>query len=694
MKAWLLSFIQTPAFEDDDDRRAAQLLRLVLAVCLLCIVGYGIATVDEALPWSRRLPLLGALGVALLCDWGLRRGHVRPQAWVIVFGLTALALVSQVTSGGLRAPASLTLFVTVVLAGQLLGWGGSLIVAVIGSLGALFVFELFQSGRVVRPLLHSDSQYARALVIQLMGTGSLIAISAWSLSATMRRLRREQAAFRDLVEEAPDAMVSLDHEGRLIQVNRAHEKLVGRSRAEQLGEMFDGNPGALTDEALAEARVRYDALKLGEPAPLFRFELTRPDGSRVFAEANARSVRRADGSLGVDLVIRDVSEQVRAEKRQQELEEQLRAARKLEAIGQLAGGVAHDFNNLLTVVLGNLQLLRMTNLDGEQQESIGSIEAAAERAATITRQLLAIGRRQPSRPLSLSLNDSVRQLASLLRRMVPEHVEIVTELVADVPNIVADPGQLDQVVLNLVANARDAMPDGGQLRIETFTTTLQHPEQLAPLLPGRYATLRVKDSGLGMSEETQERVFEPFFTTKSPALGTGLGLATVYGIVKQHGGHIVVESEPGHGASFSVYFPASNEALSGHERVAPRFERKLARLLLVDDDEPVRNVVATILRRAGHDVAVASDGKQALEAAGTTAKPFELLISDVVMPGMSGVELSRELLTRSPGLKILLLSGYPGRDAPQGDEGSMDYLAKPVTPHELLARIDQLLGST
>ena len=694
MKAWLLSFVQTPAFEDDDDRRAAQLLRLVLAVCLVSIVGYGVATVDQSLPWSRRLPLLGALGVALLCDWGLRRGHVRPQAWVIVFGLTALSLGSQVTSGGLRAPATLTLFVTVVLAGQLLGWGGALIVAAIGSVGTLGVFELFQSGRVVRPLIHSDAQYARALVIQLLGTGSLIAISAWSLSATMRRLRREQAAYRDLVEEAPDSMVSLDHEGRLIQVNRAHEKLIGRTRAEQLGEKFDGNPGALTDEVRAEARARYDALKAGKPAPLFRFELTRPDGSRVFAESNARSVRRADGSQGVDLVIRDVSEQVRAEKRQQDLEEQLRAARKLEAIGQLAGGVAHDFNNLLTVVLGNVQLLRMTNLDGEQQESIGSIEAAADRAAAITRQLLAIGRRQPSRPLSLSLNDGVRQLSGLLRRMVPEHVAIVTELSADLPNIVADPGQLDQVVLNLIANARDAMPDGGELRIETFTTHLQHPEQLTPLAPGRYATLRVKDSGLGMSAETQERVFEPFFTTKSPALGTGLGLATVYGIVKQHGGHIVVESEPGQGASFSVYFPASGEPVSSHERVAPRFERRLSRLLLVDDDEPVRNVIATILRRAGHDVTVAADAQLALNAASATAKPFELLISDVVMPGMSGVELSRELLLRSPSLKVLLLSGYPGRNAPQGGEGSVDYLAKPVTPKQLLDRVDQLLGST
>jgi two-component system cell cycle sensor histidine kinase/response regulator CckA len=694
MKAWLFSFFQTPAFEDDDDRRAAQLLRLVLAVCLLCIVGYGLATVDESVPWSRRLPLLGALLVALLCERGLRRGYVRPQAWAIVAGLTLLALSSQVTSGGLRAPATLTLFVAVVLAGQLLGWGGALIVAAIGSVGTLFVFGLYRAHELSQPLIHTEGQYARALVIQLLGTGSLIAISAWSLSATMRRLRGEQAAFRDLVEDAPDAMVSLDAQGRLIQVNRAHELLTGRTREEMLGEKFDDTE-ALAQKELAEAREHYNALKAGRPAPLFRFELTRPDGSKVFAEANARSVRRADGSEGVDLVIRNVSEQVKAERRQQELEEQLRAARKLEAIGQLAGGVAHDFNNLLTVVLGNLQLLRLTRLDSDQQESVTSIEAAADRAATITRQLLAIGRRQPSRPLSLSLNEHVRQLSGLLRRMVPEHVRIATTLMDDLPSIVADPGQIDQVVLNLVANARDAMPDGGELCVETFTTTLHHPEQLPPLGPGSYATLRVKDSGHGMSEETQERVFEPFFTTKSPTLGTGLGLATVYGIVKQHGGHIVVESAPGQGSSFSVYFPTSSEAASSHERVAPKLERRQARLLLVDDDEAVRNVIATILRRAGHTVTLASNAEDALQAAAGLNGQLDLLVTDVVMPGMSGIELSRELQGRSSKLKVLLFSGYPGRDAQAfNGQPSVDYLAKPVTPQELLDRIDQLLGST
>jgi two-component system cell cycle sensor histidine kinase/response regulator CckA len=693
MKAWLFSFVQTPAFEDDDDRRAAQLLRLVLAVCLLCIIGYALATLDTDLPLVKRLPLLGALLVALACDWGLRRGYVRPQAWVIVVGLTALALGSQVTSGGLRAPASLTLFVAVVLAGQLLGWGGALIVALIASAGTLGVFWLYVSGELERRLLHTEGQYARALVIQLLGTGSLIAISAWSLSATMRRLRREQAAFRDVVEEAPDAMVSLDEQGRLIQVNRAHELLVGRPREQMLGEKFDASDTALNAEALAEARQHYDTIRAGKGAPLFRFELTRPDGSRAFGESNARSVRRVDGSQGVDLVIRDVTEQVAAERRQQDLEEQLRAARKLEAIGQLAGGVAHDFNNLLTVVLGNLQLMRLTTLSADQQESLASIEAAADRAAAITRQLLAIGRRQPSRPLALSMNDSLRALTGLLRRMVPEHVSIITNLAADLPNIIADPGQIDQVVLNLVANARDAMPDGGELVIETFTTQLQHPEQLPPLPSGSYASLRVKDSGQGMSEETQERVFEPFFTTKSPALGTGLGLATVYGIVKQHGGHIVVESAPGAGSSFSVYFPASSEPKSGAQPVAAPQDLLRARLLLVDDDEAVRGVIASILRRAGHDVTVAASAQQALEAT-RRMNDIELLVTDVVMPGMSGIELSRELRRATPQLKVLLLSGYPGRDA-QGlaGEAGIEYLAKPVTPTDLLSQIDRLLRS-
>jgi CheY-like chemotaxis protein len=240
------------------------------------------------------------------------------------------------------------------------------------------------------------------------------------------------------------------------------------------------------------------------------------------------------------------------------------------------------------------------------------------------------------------------------------------------------------------------MPDGGKLGIETFTTELRHPEQLPPLAPGSYATLRVSDSGHGMSQETQERVFEPFFTTKDAGLGTGLGLATVYGIVKQHGGHIVVESSPGAGSSFSVYLPASSEPLSGHLPVAKALPHRGARLLLVDDDEAVRGVIARILSRAGHEVTVASDAQEALRAVEEIGSRLELLITDVVMPGMSGVELSRELRRRYPELKVLLFSGYPGRDSASvgAAERDVEYLAKPVAPRELLERIDHLLAST
>lgn len=692
MKAWLVAYSQTPAFEDDDDRRAAQLLRLVLAICVLSIVGYGLVTFNTELPWPKRLPVLGALGVALLCEQGLRRGYVRPQAWVIVVGLTGLALSSQITSGGLRAPASLTLFVAVVLAGQLLGWGGALIVAGIGSVGSLLVFNLYFKGRAV-PLLHSDAQYARALMVQLLGCGGLIAISARSLSVTLRRLRREQAAHRDLFEEAPDAMLALDERGKIFRVNRAMERLVGRSREQLLGEAFDADNQAIPEATRADSRLHYARVVAGEPAELFRFELTRPDGSRAECEANARALRRSDGSRGVDVVIRDVTEKMSAERRERELEEQLRAARKLEAIGQLAGGVAHDFNNLLTVVLGNLQLLRTTELDAEQDESVTSIEAAAQRAATITQQLLAIGRRQPTRPLPLSLSDSVRQLGELLRRMVPEHVSIETRLAADLPSILADPAQIDQMLLNLVANARDAMPAGGKLQIETAAVD-NEADAANGIPPGHYVMLRVADTGHGMTRETKERVFEPFFTTKAHSAGTGLGLATVYSIVQQHGGQIRVDSEPGSGASFAVYFSASSERALKTQPQARYATRKSLRILLVDDDDAVRAVVATILRRAGHVVTIEPSATQALERARELGDDLELLITDVVMPGMSGLELSRELKQRRPELKVLLLSGYPGThlDGVVSDQDS-DYLAKPVTPEHLLASIDRLVAT-
>jgi two-component system, cell cycle sensor histidine kinase and response regulator CckA len=677
-----------PRFEDDDDRRAAQLLRLVLWVCLAAIVGYGALNWD--LPFSRRWPLFVALATTLLCDWGLRRGYVRPQSWVLVISLTAVSLLSQVSSGGPRAPATLTLFVAVILAGQLLGWVGALFVAAVGSAGVLLLSWLIADGKLISPLLHSEQQYGRAVIVQLLGSGGLMGISAWSLAESLRRLRGEQAAFRDMVEGAPDGIVSLDAEGRVLSVNATHERLTGRPRSELIGKGFDEFAG-VEPATLARARELFQALIAGESVPLFRFNLERPDGSSIVVEANARRTQRADGTTGADIVLRDVSEQVLAEQRAHELQEQLRAARKLEAIGQLAGGVAHDFNNLLTVVLGSTGLLRASKLTPEQIQRVEDIEDSGRRAAAITAQLLAIGRRQATQPRALSLNDSLQGLSGILRRMVPANVTMATRLGGDVPKVLVDPAQLEQVALNLVANARDAMPEGGELSIETERASVRTARGSIP--PGSYAVLRVRDTGHGMNEETQQRVFEPFFTTKAAHAGTGLGLATVYGIVKQSGGYVTVDSAPGEGSTFSVYLAESNAALEPSPQPRPALGQREAKILLVDDDPQVRYVLTRVLQRAGHQVTAAEGGRQALERASNGAR-FDVLLTDVVMPELGGIELSHRLRAKDPGLRVLLFSGYSQQQLPSEllDGPGVAYLSKPAGPDLLLERLSELLA--
>ncbi len=677
-----------PRFEDDDDRRAAQLLRLVLLVCLVGMLGYGALTWDMDV---QRWPLLLAIGGTLICDWGLRRGHVKPQAWVLVIGLAALSLWGQASSGGVRAPATLTLFVTVILAGQLLGWPGAVIMAALSSAGFMVVTWLVAHGMLPKTLLHSDAQYADAVLVHLFGCGGLMGISAWSLSESLRRLRREQAAYRDLVEGAPDGIVSLDAEGRILSVNAAHERLGGRNREQLVGQGFSEFEG-MSPEDLRDAELLFRSLMQGGDPHLFRFDLQRADGKSIVVEANARRTARADGSLGVDVVLRDVSEQVLAERRAHELSEQLRAARKLEAIGQLAGGVAHDFNNLLTVVLGSTALLRRTGLSPEQDARVRDIDESAQRAATITAQLLAIGRRQPTQPRPLSINDVLRELSGILRQMVPAHVSLSTRLDDDVPNVRADPGQLEQIALNLVANARDAMPEGGELSIETEHANVKEARGSMPA--GDYAVLRVRDTGHGMSEETQERVFEPFFTTKAQQAGTGLGLATVYGIVKQNGGYVTVETAPGAGATFTVYLPASTGHVEADRAQGLWPDWRAARVLLVDDDDAVRGMLQRVLVRAGHVVTVASSSREALALAeGAT---FDLLLTDVVMPGMGGVELTNRLRARFPELRVLLFSGYPQQTLPEEllNAPGVAYLSKPAGAELLLERLSQLLGES
>ena len=381
------------------------------------------------------------------------------------------------------------------------------------------------------------------------------------------------------------------------------------------------------------------------------------------------------------------------------LEEEARQARKMEATGRLAGGIAHDFNNLLTAILGTTQLLLEDLPSGTAaHRDVEEIRRAAVRAANLTRQLLAFSRRQVLQPRVLDVEQLLRGVDSLIRRLIGEHIDLRMRSEPGLWPVKADPGQLEQVLVNLCVNARDAMPTGGILEIaaENLSLATSPPGTGTIIPPGHYVLLTVRDTGSGMDEATLRHLFEPFFTTQAPGQGTGLGLATVYGIVKQSGGYIFVDSALGEGTRFRIYLPQAEgrpEAAEAAERpVAPRGQ---GRVLVVEDEGAVRRLTRRVLEGAGYTITEAADGPKALAAVAAAPAPFDLVVTDVIMPGMSGQELARQLLARQPGLRILYVSGYSDEAIlPLGRlPGGTAFLQKPFEPAVLLARVREMLGA-
>jgi signal transduction histidine kinase len=376
----------------------------------------------------------------------------------------------------------------------------------------------------------------------------------------------------------------------------------------------------------------------------------------------------------------------------QRMEEQLRQSQKMEAVGRLAGGVAHDFNNLLTVIAGYASLLREGN-EGEQPE-LDEIQGAVKRAADLTRQLLAFSRKQVWQPRVLDVNAVVAGMEGMLRRLIGENIVFVTALGGDLGRTKADPGQLEQVIMNLVVNARDAMPHGGKLILETRTARLE-AGQVAELAAGRYIVLSVSDTGHGISPETICRIFEPFFTTKDLGKGTGLGLSTALGIVQKTGGALTVESTAGAGSVFRAYLPWTAEQPEEEKtgRVTEIHAAKKATVLLVEDETALRKLVFQVLTAAGHRVLEAANGEEALTLSTRHPKPIDLVITDVIMPGITGPELVAKLRKSRPRTAVLFMSGYD-RELLDRDtlEASAGFLPKPFSPQALLIRVNELLG--
>jgi PAS domain S-box-containing protein len=501
-------------------------------------------------------------------------------------------------------------------------------------------------------------------------------------------MRKSEERFRKLFESNTIGIVIADLNGRTLEANDAYLDMIGYGQEEL-------QSGRLRWDQMTPAEYRerdhaaVEELRRTGAATPWEKELIRKDGSRVPILIGVAMLEASEASCIACIV--DLSALRR-------LEEQFRQAQKMEAIGQLAGGVAHDFNNLLTAILGYAELLA-EKLKGRPRESedLDEIRKAGERAASLTRQLLAFSRQQVFERKVLDLNRLIAEIEKMLRRLIGEDVELVTTLDPALAYVWADAGQLEQVVMNLVVNARDAMPRGGKLTIETSNVELDeaYARLHTPVRPGRYVMIAVSDTGVGMDTATRSRIFEPFFTTKERGKGTGLGLATVYGIVKQSGGYIWAYSEPGKGTTFKIYLPPAEQGfLPEEDRVGETpTVRGTETVLLVEDEESVRTLSRAILETHGYQVLEAASAEEAIETARRYQQPIHLLLTDVVMPSMGGPDLASRIQTLRPGVKVLYMSGYTDETVFRHghlEQGRL-FLQKPFTPEALARKLREAL---
>ncbi|MBA3684676.1 MAG: response regulator, partial [Planctomycetes bacterium] len=507
-----------------------------------------------------------------------------------------------------------------------------------------------------------------------------------------RELAASEARYRALAEHSAVGIWHIDAEGKTVYASPAMRELL-----EVDGEVIDGTFHRFFSSQSLETMAAEHAKRSGGDASRYEVELVSARGTRRNILVCGAPLLAEDGRLeGMIGSFIDLSDRKR-------LEEQLRQSQKMEAIGQLAGGVAHDFNNLITVISGygdtHLQTLASTD---PRRKGVEQMLKAARRAAALTQQLLAFSRQQVLTPRATDLNTIVEGLGGMLKRLIGEHIELVIEPHPALGRILADPNQIEQVILNLALNARDAMPSGGRLLIETENVELDEIyTRLQPAVrPGSCVMLSITDSGVGMDAETQGRIFEPFFTTKDVGKGTGLGLATVYGIVKQSGGNIWFTSAPGQGTVFKVYFPRveiSDESTgtAAEEPTATRLGNASETILLVEDEVDVRELIAEMLGNEGYQVLVSGNGREALALLGGNPQRIDLVLTDVVMPLMNGPELSEKLQDIRPGMRVLFMSGYMDKVMVKHGVGDPDFLflEKPFTSAVLLRKVREALDA-
>ncbi len=522
---------------------------------------------------------------------------------------------------------------------------------------------------------------------QLASANDQLRVELGERERAEKALRASEERYRELIENAGDIIYTHDLKGNFTSLNKSGERCTGYTREEIL-ETSIMQIAAPEYRELAQQMTRPESRD--PEVNTHKLEVFSKQGQRLKWEIKARLIYEDGNPVEVQGIARDVTERER-------LEQQLLQAQKMEAVGRLAGGVAHDFNNLLTIVLGYCEMALASLPEGSRlNQQLTEIRKAANRAASLTAQLLAFSRRQVVSPQMLDLNTVVSQMESMLQRLIGEDINLTTKAGAGW-GVKADRGQVEQVILNLAVNARDAMPMGGRLTIET--TNVDAGERCAPpevpVKPGRYVMLTVSDTGQGMDAETQAHIFEPFFTTKEVGKGTGLGLAMVYGVVKQAGGYVWVESAPKQGARFTILLPAEEgtaSLASKPDLTPPKLSSGAETILLVEDEDIVRVLLREVLESDGYKVLEARRGDEGLQIAEENTEPIDLLISDVVMPQMGGPEMARGLTSSHPETRVLFMSGYAEPLSQEKTVSKQDaFLQKPFTPEVFLKRVREVL---
>ncbi len=513
-----------------------------------------------------------------------------------------------------------------------------------------------------------------------------------------RQLTDQEKMFRLITENAEDLITVVDRDGKRHYDSPGYNKLGYSSEELQAGPV---PPQIHPDDQDALIAARAETFSSGF-GPRVEYRFRRKDGEWRILESTRSPVRDHRGEIDkVVIVSRDITERKQAEELLRRRDEQLRQSQKMEAVGRLSGGIAHDFNNLLGVIIGYSESIEYRLAPNDPlRKSAEEIRKAGERAASLTLQLLAFSRQQVLQPQILDLNALVTDMGKMLTRLIGMHIELTTNLAADLGQVKAEQSQIEQVIVNLVVNARDAMPEGGKLLIET--SNLDVNENLAssyPFLhPGPWVLLTVKDTGIGMDADTRRHIFEPFFTTKGPGKGTGLGLATVYGVVKQSGGGVCVDSDPGKGTTFKIFLPQTRESASASppEEHIEKESTGTGTILLVEDEEALLNLTAERLKECGYTVLSAQDGMQALELERSFAGPIHLLLTDVMMPRMGGLALARSMSKSRPGIRVAFMTGHADREASFREmlRSGAESIQKPFSHEQLVRLVQRTLDAT